>query len=93
MTKAEITERIHEKIGCSKSEAAQYLESVLSLMKSTLESGEDVKISGFGKFTVKDKKPRKGRNPQTGDSLILAGRRVLTFKPSVLLRDAVNKRG
>lgn len=90
MTKADIAERIHEKIGCTKNEAAVYLETVLSLMKSTLENGEHIKIAGFGKFTVKEKRPRKGRNPQTGESLILDGRRVLTFKPSNILRDAVN---
>ncbi len=60
-------------------------------MKTTLESGENLKISGFGNFVVKQKADRRGRNPQTGETLTIKARRVLTFKPSALLRDAINK--
>ena len=61
------------------------------IMKTTLESGENLKISGFGNFVVKQKADRRGRNPQTGETLTIKARRVLTFKPSALLRDAINK--
>jgi integration host factor subunit alpha len=67
------------------------LESVLSIMKETLESGEKLKIAGFGSFEVKQKKDRRGRNPQTGESITIEARRILTFKPSDVLRNAINK--
>jgi integration host factor subunit alpha len=70
--------------------AQDLLELVLKIMKDTLHSGEDLKISGFGNFQVKQKNPRRGRNPQTAESIILPGRRIVTFRPSVLLRKAVN---
>jgi len=90
MTKAGIANRIHEKIGCSKQESVELLESVLSLIKSTLETGEKIKISGFGNFEVKQKRDRRGRNPQTGEAITITSRRVLTFKQSNVLRDAIN---
>lgn len=91
MTKADIAEKIHATTGLTKKESAEIMEAVFSIMKSTLESGENLKISGFGSFVVKQKNDRRGRNPQTGESLIIEARRVLTFKPSNLLKDAVNK--
>ena len=68
----------------------ELLELLLKVMKDALDSGEDLKISGFGCFQVKQKNPRRGRNPQTGESIMLDGRRVVTFKPSMLLRKSVN---
>jgi integration host factor subunit alpha len=76
--------------GFAKKESYDLVESVFSIVKATLESGQEVKISGFGKFEVKQKNARRGRNPQTGESIILDPRRVLTFKPSNLLRAAIN---
>lgn len=67
------------------------LEAVFSIVKSTLEQGETLKISGFGSFVVKQKNDRRGRNPQTGESITIDARRVLTFKPSAVLKDAINK--
>lgn len=90
MTKADICERISSNIGISKKEAAEMVEVVFDIMKNTLESGENLKISGFGKFEVKQKKDRKGRNPQTGESITIEARKILSFKPSVLLRSAIN---
>lgn len=91
MTKAEIVEKVAEKIGFTKKESQDLVESVFSLLKNTLESGEEVKISGFGKFEVKRKKDRTGRNPQTGEAITITARRILTFKPSAVLRSAVNQ--
>lgn len=91
MTKADIVERIQTKIGFTKKESAEMLESVLSIMKTTLETGEKIKISGFGNFEVKQKKDRRGRNPQTGESITIDARRILTFKPSSILRQAINR--
>ncbi len=90
LTKAEIVDAIYERLGLSKKEAVDFVESVFELLKDQLVQGNKVKISGFGNFTVKTKKPRKGRNPQTGEVLEIAGRRVLTFKPSQVLRAEVN---
>jgi integration host factor subunit alpha len=91
MTKADIVERIMINTGFSKPEAVDMFELVFSIMKDTLENGEDIMVSGFGKFAVKQKKDRKGRNPQTGEDLILEARRVLKFKPSPILRKIVNQ--
>lgn len=91
MTKADIAERIHKNTGYPKREALEMLEMVLSIMKSTLETGDNVKINGFGSFQVKSKNPRRGRNPQTAESMILDARRVVTFKASTILRQSVNK--
>ena len=91
MTKADIAEKIQEAIGLSKKESAELMEAVFSIMKNTLETGENLKIAGFGNFSVKQKADRRGRNPQTGEVLTIEARRVLTFKPSNLLRDAVNR--
>ena len=91
MTKKDITEKIHIATGLSKMESFNMIEALFSIMKSTLESGENLKITGFGNFVLKQKQVRLGRNPQTGETITLEARRVLTFKPSNLLRDAVNK--
>jgi integration host factor subunit alpha len=91
MTKADIVERIMANTGFSKMESFDMFELVFSIMKNTLEDGEDIKISGFGKFEVKQKKDRKGRNPQTGEDLTIEARRVLTFKPSNVLRKVINQ--
>jgi len=91
MTKADIVEKIHIKIGLSKKESSDLFESLLSIMKNTLGDGEKIKVAGFGNFEVKQKKDRRGRNPQTAESIIIEARRVLTFKPSNVLKQAVNK--
>ena len=91
MTKADIINTVSEQCGFSKKESSDLVECVFSLVKNCLETGEDLKISGFGKFEVKYKNPRRGRNPQTGEALEISARRVLAFKPSQLLKSAVNK--
>ena len=91
MTKADIAEKIQVTIGLTKKESSEIIEAVFFIMKSTLESGENLKISGFGNFVVKQKNDRRGRNPQTGEAITIEARRVLTFKPSNLLKVAVNK--
>jgi integration host factor subunit alpha len=90
MTKADIVERIYERVGFSKKEAADVVESIFEVIKGRLEVGEKVKISGFGNFVINEKRPRKGRNPQTGEEIIITGRRVLTFKPSQVLKRTIN---
>ena len=90
MTKADIAERINEMTGFSKKESADLLESVFTIMKDTLESGENIKVSGFGNFEVRQKADRKGRNPQTGEAITIEARRILTFKSSILLKQAIN---
>ncbi|OGP94841.1 MAG: integration host factor subunit alpha [Deltaproteobacteria bacterium RBG_16_54_18] len=90
MTKAEIVERVYERVGFSKKEAADIVELVFDLMKETLESGEKIKVSGFGNFIVKEKRARRGRNPQTGEEIEIAPRRVLTFRPSQTLKKLLN---
>ena len=90
LTKAMIIDVIHNQLGYPKNKSAELLEILLEIMKSTLEKGEDVLISGFGKFCVKDKQERRGRNPATGDDMILAQRRVVTFRCSHLLRSKIN---
>ncbi|MBV5340256.1 MAG: integration host factor subunit alpha [Deltaproteobacteria bacterium] len=91
MTKVDIFEKVHEGIGLSKNESAEMVEAVFAIMKSTLESGENLKISGFGSFIVKQKADRRGRNPQTGETITIEARRILTFKPSGILKDQINK--
>jgi integration host factor subunit alpha len=90
VTKAEIARVIHERVGLSKKESGQIVDVVLDIVRSTLEQGEDVKISGFGHFLVRDKRPRKGRNPKTGEEITIAPRRVVTFRASQLLKQRVN---
>ena len=90
LTKATIINKISEKNNQSPSQAKDTLETLLEIMKSTLASGEDIMISGFGKFQINEKAPRKGWNPATGEEMILKGRRTVTFKCSGGLRDRVN---
>ncbi|MBC8430718.1 MAG: integration host factor subunit alpha [Desulfobacterales bacterium] len=90
LTKAQIIEAISIKNGLSKKQSTETVETLLGVMKSTLASGEDVLISGFGKFCVKQKKERKGRNPATGEDLMLAPRKVVTFKSSGKLRERIS---
>ena len=90
MTKGDIVERISEKIGFSKKEASEVVDSIFEVLKSRLADGGKVKISGFGNFVVNEKRPRKGRNPQTGEEIIIRGRRVLSFKASPVLKKAMN---
>ena len=91
MTKADIVESIYEKVGgFSKKEAAEIIETVFDTIKETLEAGQKIKISGFGNFVVREKKARIGRNPQTGEEIEISARRVLTFKPSQVLKNILN---
>ncbi len=90
MTKADLAEKIIVKLGYQRKDAIDLVESVLDILKNTLEAGEDVKISCFGSFHVRNKADRKGRNPVTGETLIISGRKVLTFKPSLLLKEYIN---
>ena len=90
LTKADIIESITDQIGLPKKECTEIFEHLLEIIKSTLESDEDVLISGFGKFSVKTKGERRGRNPATGEDMMLAPRRVVTFKCSGKLRDKIN---
>jgi integration host factor subunit alpha len=93
LTKSDIAKKIADDCGFMKGEAAEILEKLLDIIKKKLLSGEDVMVSGFGKWTVKSKHARRGRNPQTGDELILNARRVVTWKYSPVLKRSVNKAG
>ncbi len=90
VTKAHIIEAIAEQIGFPKNHSSEIVETLLELIKRTLESGEDVLISGFGKFCVKEKKERIGRNPATGEAKIISSRKVVTFKCSGQLKERLN---
>jgi integration host factor subunit alpha len=93
MTKAELVEIVYDKVGgLSKKESQDIVEAIFDTMKMNLKSGEKVKISGFGNFILRDKRPRKGRNPQTGDDIQITARRVLTFRPSQILKAHLNER-
>lgn len=89
LTKAAIIEKITDRLGYSKVRSSEIFETTLGIIKNSLGDGDDVLISGFGKFCVKEKAARKGRNPATGDELILDKRRVVTFKSSTILRNSV----
>ncbi|MBU4344399.1 MAG: integration host factor subunit alpha [Desulfobacteraceae bacterium] len=89
LTKSDIVEKVHM-LGFTKKEAVDLVESLLEIIKSTLEKGDDVLVSGFGKFCVKNKAQRRGRNPATGDDLMLRARKVVTFKCSGKLRNKIN---
>lgn len=90
LTKARIVERIQNEIGFPKNQSSEIIETLLELIKSTLESGQDVLISRFGKFCVREKNKRRGRNPATGNDMMLKPRKVVTFKCSGELRDKIN---
>ena len=90
LTKAQMVESVQNQIGLPRNRSSEIVETLLEIIKSTLESGEDVLISGFGKFSVNEKKARRGRNPSTGEDMMLAPRKVVTFKCSGKLRDKIN---
>ncbi len=91
MTKADIIERVFNSVeGFSKKKSAEVVEQILETIKETLERGEKVKISGFGNFMVREKRSRVGRNPQTGTEIEIRARRVLAFRPSQVLKNALN---
>jgi integration host factor subunit alpha len=91
MTKADIVQAVYTKLGgFSKKEAADLVDQVFDSMKETLGRGEKIKISGFGNFVLRDKRQRQGRNPQTGEPIVITARRVLNFKASQLLKQALN---
>ena len=91
LTKANLIKSIYNTANLPRQESISTVEALLEIIKRTLESGEDVLISGFGKFCVKDKKERKGRNPHTATDMKLRARRVVTFKCSGMLRDRINR--
>lgn len=90
MTKAGIVNDVYERVGVTKKEAAEYVDAVFDAMKETLQDGEDVKISGFGKFEVRQKGERVGRNPRTGEEIMIPERKVPRFKVSQVLKDELN---
>ena len=91
LTKADLVQQVYKNYNnLTKSQATDSVEAFLRLSKDSLINGSDLLLSGFGKFTIRDKRPRRGRNPQTGEDLILEARRVVTFKPSGILRDKIN---
>ena len=92
MTKADLVDRIFEKIGLSKKEALEIIEILFDTMKQTFVEGESVKVSGFGTFNVRQKMARRGRNPKTGDDLEITPRKVITFKASNQLKFGIEKR-
>jgi integration host factor subunit alpha len=91
MTKADVVKIVCEKMGFGLKESTEIVDQVFEILKETLESGEKIKISGFGNFVVRQKRPRKGRNPQTGGEIVISGRKVVTFKPNNVLRKALNQ--
>jgi integration host factor subunit alpha len=91
MTKADIAERVSEKLSCTKNEAFDMVELTLETLKEAIAREGHVKISGFGNFVVKEKAARRGRNPQTGEEITITPRKILTFKASQILRSNVNQ--
>ncbi|MBI5191484.1 MAG: integration host factor subunit alpha [Nitrospirae bacterium] len=91
MTKADIVSEVYERVGLSKKEATEIVETVLDTIKDTLKGGETVKIAGFGNFVIREKGARKGRNPKTGENIEITPRRVVTFKPSMIFKDFVDQ--
>jgi len=90
LTKAHLMDAIQNDIGLSRKQSSELIESMVEIIKNTLENGENVLISGFGKFCIKEKKERRGRNPATGDDMMLDPRRVVTFRCSPVLRKKIN---
>lgn len=91
LTKDKLVNRLQTQVGMDKQESRQIVERLLGIMKDTLTQGEELLISGFGKFSVRQKNARRGRNPQTKESLVLAARKVLVFKASGVLRNRINE--
>lgn len=92
LTKADIVERIYKEMGLAKKESAEMVDCVFDIIKDTLTKGEKVKISGFGNFSIRDKSKRMGRNPQTGEDLEISSRRVISYRPSQVLKDDITNR-
>ena len=90
MTKAELAEKVYEKAGYSRRDATEIVETMLEIIKESLEQGEKVKLSGFGNFVVRAKRERAGRNPQTKQAITITTRKVVTFKASQILKKSVN---
>lgn len=90
MTKSDLVEVVHQRVGFTKKRSSEVVSLILDLIKEALEQGEKVKISGFGNFEIRRKEPRKGRNPQTGEEIVISERQVLTFKPSQVLKERLN---
>jgi integration host factor subunit alpha len=90
LTKAKVIDSIHNQLGLSRKSSAELVETLLEIIKKRLENNEDVLISGFGKFCVKDKNQRKGRNPATGEDMLLNKRKVVTFSCSPVLKKLIN---
>ena len=90
LTKADLVQKVYQDHNFTKAQAAEVVEAFLRIAKDCLQNGDDLLVSGFGKFNVKQKNSRRGRNPQTGDELILDARKVVTFKPSGILRSRIN---
>ncbi|UCD84467.1 MAG: integration host factor subunit alpha [Deltaproteobacteria bacterium] len=91
MTKADIVEDVYRSVGFTKKETTEIVELVFETMRRTLEQGTTVKISGFGNFVIRKKRSRIGRNPQTGEEIRITSRKVLTFKPSQILKKSINQ--
>jgi len=92
LTKADIIDAVQAKLGFSRKLTSEVVDDLFDILKDCLEKGDGVKISGFGNFEVRDKRPRQGRNPRTGEEMTISARRVLSFKPSRVLRNAINNR-
>jgi len=90
LTKVHTVDAVAEQIGYTKNQSSEMIETLLEIIKRTLESGEDVLVSGFGKFCINEKHERRGRNPSTGEDMMLEPRRVVTFRCSRKLRDRIN---
>lgn len=90
LTKADIVDMVYDRTQVTKKEASDYVNEILELMKETLEGGDEIKVSGFGKFEVRKKGERIGRNPRTGDEILIPERKVLRFKVSQVLKDELN---
>lgn len=90
LTRAQLAEAVYEAVGLSRNESAQLVEAVLDEIAAAVVRGESVKLSSFGTFAVRDKNGRVGRNPKTGEEVPIAPRRVMTFRPSHVLKDRVN---
>jgi len=91
MTKADLADKVYEKLSCTKDEAIDLVEITLEVLKEAIANEGHVKISGFGNFIVKRKSARKGRNPQTGEQITITSRKILTFKPSPVLKNRINQ--
>ena len=90
MTKADLIENVYEKVGFSKKDSSDLVELIFEMIKESLSQSEKIKISGFGNFIVRQKRSRKGRNPQTGETIEITARKVLTFRPSHVLKAQLN---